>query len=113
MTLTSVLQVLNLCGLPTIIALTIKFRQDQIRERVEAKKDRDAEIKNMREGLQAILLLQLEALYEKHKKIGFAPLHVKQKFESVYQRYHNLGANGVIDDIHDEFMDLPTEPPLT
>lgn len=111
MTIYRVLQILNLLGLPTIIGLLIKFRQDQIHERAAAKRDHEAELKNMRDGLQAILQLQLEAFYEHYKRQRYAPLHVKHKFEVCYSKYHNLGANGVMDDVHDEFMDLPTEPP--
>lgn len=111
MTIYRVLQILNLFGLPTIIGLIIKLQQDAIRDKLEAKKDREHEMQNLREGLQAVLQLQLESFYEKYKRLEYAPLHVKQKFEVAYQKYHKIGANGVMDDVHDEFMALPTEPP--
>ena len=28
----------------------------------------------------------------------------------MYKQYHNLGANGVMDDIRAKFLELPTEP---
>ena len=31
-------------------------------------------------------------------------------FENMYQQYHSLGKNGVMDDIHEKFKALPLEP---
>ena len=38
---------------------------------------------------------------------GYAPLHVKENFENGYKQYHTLGANGLMDKLRDEFMELP------
>lgn len=59
-------------------------------------------------GLQALLRDRLIYQYEKYKGKGYVPIYAKENFENLYQQYHALGANGVMDDIRDEFRKLPT-----
>ena len=58
-------------------------------------------------GLQALLRDRLIYQYEKYKDKGFAPIYARENFENLYTQYHNLGANGVMYDIHEEFRKLP------
>lgn len=61
-------------------------------------------------GTQALLRAQLYELYGKwHDDKGYAPLYAKENFDNCYQKYHTLGANGVMDKLYDDFMNLPTE----
>jgi hypothetical protein len=62
-------------------------------------------------GLQALLRSKLYEMYDKYTELGYAPIWARENFENVWQQYHNLGKNGVMDDIHNKFMLLPTEPP--
>lgn len=60
-------------------------------------------------GVQALLRHGLYELYHYWaENKGFAPISVKEDFSNMYMRYHALGANGVMDGTHDEFMNLPT-----
>lgn len=59
-------------------------------------------------GLQALLRSQMINDYNHYKDKGFAPIYAKDNFENVWKQYHNLGVNGVMDSIHEEFMTLPT-----
>lgn len=61
-------------------------------------------------GVQALLRTQLYEDYNKWQEKGYAPIEARQNFENCYQRYHRLGKNGVMDDIHIKFLRLPTEP---
>lgn len=63
----------------------------------------------MQRGLQALLRAQLVADYNKWSERGYAPIYARQNFENCWKQYHALGANGVMDDIHAKFLDLPTE----
>lgn len=74
------------------------------------KKDR-AERKALKAGLQAILRRGMIEDYNKWVEREYAPIYVRQSFENCWEQYHGLGANGVMDDIHDKFLQLPTEPP--
>lgn len=63
-------------------------------------------------GVQASLRSQLVDSYHLwYEEKSYAPMYIKDAFENCYQRYHRLGKNGVMDDIHEKFMRLPTEPP--
>lgn len=60
-------------------------------------------------GVQAILRHELYALYtEYYCRKKYAPVYVKEDFENMYKWYHTLGANGVMDGIHEQFQKLPT-----
>ena len=58
-------------------------------------------------GVQALLRDRLIYQYEKYKSKGYAPIYAKENFENLYEQYHKLGANGVMDSIHEEFRNLP------
>ena len=58
-------------------------------------------------GVQALLRDRLIAEYNKYSEKGYAPIYAKENFENMWTQYHNLGANGVMDEIHEKFKDLP------
>lgn len=69
------------------------------------------QIKAIRLGMQALLRAQMIDEYNKWDDRGYAPIYARQNFENCWAQYHRLGANGVMDDIHKKFLELPTEPP--
>lgn len=73
------------------------------------KRMRDADTKRAatQEGIQALLRAQMISEYNKAIDKGYAAIYAKQNFENVWNKYHALGANGVMDDIHDRYMSLP------
>lgn len=58
-------------------------------------------------GVQALLRDRLIHLYNKHAEKGYAPIYAKENFNNMYTQYHNLGENGVMDEIKDKFLALP------
>jgi len=60
-------------------------------------------------GVQALLRDRLYQMYMHYSEKGFAPLYARDNFENLYRRYHELGANGVMDDYYHKFMQIPTE----
>lgn len=60
-------------------------------------------------GLQAVLkdLLKIRYLEWIHK--GYAPMDARDDLERMYTAYHNLGANGVLTALRNEFLELPVE----
>lgn len=68
-----------------------------------------SQIKAIKKGLQALLRAQLIADYNKWEEKGYAPIYARENFDNCWQQYHALGANGVMDDIHAKFLELPTE----
>lgn len=100
----TVYQWLCLLSVPALLAAVFKhlFRQT---------KDTHGELAAIKLGLQALLRAQLIADYNKWSERGYAPIYARQNFENCYKQYHTLGANGVMDDIHEKFLELPTEAP--
>lgn len=66
------------------------------------------QVRAVKLGIQALLRAQMISEYNKYSEKGFAPLYARQNFENCWLQYHALGANGVMNDIHDKFMALPT-----
>lgn len=74
----------------------------------KVKKNQE-ENKAIRLGMQALLRDRLYDKYEHYSELGYAPIRARENFENMWTQYHNLGKNGVMDDIHVKFMELPTE----
>lgn len=62
-------------------------------------------------GIQALLRNGLIQQHDAWISYGYAPVYIKDNFENMYQQYHSLGANGVMDTMYAEFMALPTSAP--
>ena len=60
-------------------------------------------------GVQALLRDRLYSTYMHYQEKGYAPIYERENFENMYNQYHVLGANGVMDDIYRKFMALPLE----
>ncbi|MGN0787145.1 MAG: hypothetical protein ACI4OB_07110 [Christensenellales bacterium] len=86
----------------------IADRKDEAKKQAAAKK---AEDEALRKGLQAVLRALMLQEYYKYIDLRYAPVDVKQNFENLWKSYETLGKNGVMSHIHDDFIDLPTEPP--
>ena len=94
-----------------IVTLVFNLIVDSFRKK-EAKRNaskEDAEL--LKKALQALLRNQLYEIYDQWKPQGWAPKDVKENFENLYQNYHALGQNGVMDTIYHELMGLPSLKP--
>lgn len=60
-------------------------------------------------GVQALLRDRMIHSYNKYIGLGYAPIFAKENFTNMYEQYHELGANGVMTALYDEFMNLPVE----
>lgn len=65
--------------------------------------------KALEEGVQALLRDRLYQMYAHYMERGSAPIYARENFENMYKKYHELGANGVMDDYYTRFMEIPTE----
>lgn len=70
-----------------------------------------AQIKGVRLGVQALLRAQMIADYNKWSERGYAPIYARENFINCWTQYHNLGVNGVMDDLKAKFLALPTDHP--
>lgn len=72
-------------------------------------KKQDSHQKALEYGVQALLRDRMLHCYNKYIEAGFAPIYAKENYEKMYRQYHELGGNGVMTHLHEEFMALPTE----
>ena len=95
-------QVLCLFSVPSVLTGIVTYLFRRI-------KDNDKQTNAVKLGVQALLRSQMINDYNRWIKEGYAPIYARENFENVWEQYHNLGANGVMNDIHNKFMALPTE----
>lgn len=64
-----------------------------------------------KQSLQATLRHELYEIADKWLAKGYCPIQDKEDFENIYKKYHDLGRNGVMDDIYAKVMELPVIKP--
>ena len=69
----------------------------------EEKKKQEAVMK----GVQAMLRDRLLQGYRHYESKGYADYDDRSNMENMYNAYHNLGKNGIMDDMHAKFLTLP------
>ena len=98
----TIYQLLCLIGVPSLCTIITGCIAKMV-----AKMAKEMQANSM--GTQALLRAQMINDYNKWHDRGYAPIYARDNFENVWKNYHALGANGVMDDIHEKFMNLPTE----
>lgn len=98
----TVYQWLCLFGVPAFLVAIFKYLHTHL------KKTKD-DTRALKSGIQALLRSQMIADYNKYSEKGYAPVYARQNFENCWKQYHSLGANGVMDDLHGRFLDLPVK----
>ena len=100
----TVYQWLCLIGVPALIAGVFKYLHGLIKRNME-------DSKALKAGIQALLRSQMISDFTQYPEKGFAPLSARETIENCWKQYHSLGVNGVMDDLHKKFLELPTEAP--
>lgn len=57
-------------------------------------------------GTMLLLRVQLIEYHDKYCKIGEVPSYVYENFVEMYNAYHRLGGNGMIEKMYEEFKEL-------
>ena len=100
----TVYQLLCLLGIPALIAGVFKYLHTLIKRNADDNKA-------LKLGVQALLRSQMISDFNKYSEKGYAPIYARESFENCWKQYHSLGVNGVMDDLHKKFLELPTEAP--
>lgn len=100
-----------------LLAKIEEVKQERIAEREACGKDHlslvklvtDIQTSNVAQniGLQAVLKDLLKIRYLEWIRKGYAPMDARDDLERMYQAYHGLGANGVMDSLRKQFLALP------
>ena len=112
------LKIASLVGVPAIIsgifALIIsrmlKKRDAKQAEIIEQNQVMEAQNKAIMLGVQAFLRDRLLQGYRHYITKGWADYDDRENLENIYTQYHALGANGIMDDMRNQFRTLPTQP---
>ena len=81
----------------------IKIQEEEKKKREEQEKKSKA-IEN---GVQALLRNELIKNFREYKIKGEATLLDKENMEHMFTEYFNLGGNGMMEEVHDEFLAIP------
>ena len=84
---------LTLFGVPTIVVAIATSLWIQTRA--------------IKRGIQALLRDRLLQGYKHYEQKGWADYEDKANIDNIYQQYHALGKNGVMDARHERFVSLP------
>lgn len=84
---------------------------DELKKHSAADVEIRSDLQLCKLGLQAVIKNTLKNRYEKWIREGKAPLDAKDDLERMYQVYHKLGANGVMDSLREKFLALPDALP--
>lgn len=134
--ISTVISALTLLGLGSFMQIVIKDRHDRRKQNSDQvkKNESDKRIKEIRDviqqelvplkneierlqdtdklqrqGLQALLRDRLYQLSVCCTKRGYTTYQDRDNFNNMYEKYHGLGLNGVMDSVKDRFFELPTE----
>ena len=100
-------------GIVSAITARIKVRKQArieenkvLQERFEKIDDRDELFAS---ALRSMLRQDIINAYEKYTNKGCAKVYIKDNVLEMYKNYHELGGNGTVTKLIDEFMELPTD----
>lgn len=97
-----VIEFLYVCGIPSAILMLFNYvRTNYVKQKEEEKV--------IRLALQAILRDRLTQSYLRMKSNGYCTLTDKNNWENMYEQYHALAVNGVMDSIREEVLEFPIE----
>lgn len=90
-----------------------KSINDRITQSEKDSKILRDDIKLLKMGLQSIIKNDLKVQYHEHLEKQYASVDTKEDLEKLYQVYHSLGCNGIMDGVRAQFLKLPEKPPKT
>ena len=64
--------------------------------------------KALRDGMRSLLRRQIIVDCEEAIRQGYCPTPTKDTIEDMYLSYHALGGNGVVTNLKNQMLDLPT-----
>lgn len=101
--------------------ITLKMQRDdkekheyrEKREQEEKAKEALAQIKDQQKDASLLALMRIELMtnYRRVLEKGYYTIEEREVYHPLFEAYHNLGGDGIIDKTRDEIIDLPSEPP--
>lgn len=79
------------------------------KKKIKTLENKIKEQESIKQGLQALLRSEIIREYERWTDKEYCPVYARDNVQNMYKQYHGLGQNGVIDDLMERLMELPTE----
>lgn len=64
---------------------------------------------SFKNGLKALLRIEIIRIYETYSILGYCPSYVKENIHEIYLNYHRLKGNGLASSIIEEIYKLPSK----
>lgn len=94
---------------PPLIGYVIWLLKEQKKDsRIKAEADAKAQ-KTLNEATKCLLRVKLIEDHDKFMERGHIPSYALSNYEQMYEAYHELGGNGMIEAMHDEIRTLRME----
>lgn len=74
---------------------------------IKKQKEDTKKRKAIENGVQALLRNELIKNYREYKLKGEITLLDKENMEHMFEEYFNLGGNGMMTEVHKEFLEIP------
>ena len=104
--------VLMIFGVPSVISTVLTAIIMGLYNKFKNNKNKEEEdSKLIKQSIQALLRNELLQNGVRFIKLGWVDPANKQNYDNMYSNYHLLGKNGVMDELHDEVMNLPMQEP--
>ena len=113
-----VLKIASLVGVPAMISGIFALIVSRMLKKRDAKQEQivaqneamERQNKAIMLGVQAFLRDRLLQGYKHYIAKGWADYDDRENMENIYTQYHALGANGIMDDMRNQFRNLPSQP---
>ena len=93
-----------ICTIFSFLFKKVIKRQEEEKKKREEQEKKSKAIEN---GVQALLRNELIKNFREYKIKGEATLLDKENMEHMFTEYFNLGGNGMMEEVHDEFLAIP------
>ena len=87
-----------------IFGFVIKAKFKEIKEKQEEQNKKNQAIER---GVQALLRDKLIENFRKYKIEGEITLLDKENMDHMFEEYFNLGGNGMMQEVHEEYLKIP------
>lgn len=102
----SLYQILTIGGAPAICAAGLTYIVKSIKRQRDTQEAVNTALKL---GMQAVLRDRLLSTYKEYVKAGYIEYDDRLNWDNLYENYHVLGANGIMDSYRERLMALPTQ----
>lgn len=91
----------------SLIGIGYKKLKKKQEEQAEKQKEQERKNQAIERGVQALLRNELIRRFREYKTKGEMSMLDKENMEHMFEEYFNLGGNGLMEEVHDEFLQIP------